>query len=84
MTKSAALAFGIFNITVNAAIPGFMDPSLTRHQEGYAQALEGSGGWPGGFSRSETSLGESWVGPEDVAPVALLASDTARMEGGAA
>jgi NAD(P)-dependent dehydrogenase (short-subunit alcohol dehydrogenase family) len=38
--KSAALALGPYNITVNALIPGLIDTPLTRHKERYAQVIE--------------------------------------------
>lgn len=49
LRKSAALELGKYGITVNALIRGLIDTVLIRHEDRYAQAIEGADG--GGASR---------------------------------
>jgi len=92
--KSAALEPGSYGITVNAVIPGLIGTALTRHKDRHAQAIGSGGQAPtGDLSRDEETAkkllaaksppGVPWIGPADVAPVAFLASDEARMVSGA-
>ena len=94
LIKSAALEFGVHNITVNAVIPGLIDTALTRHEDRYAQVIAEAGATASGdpaqderkaieLLKEKTPLGVPWLAPEQVAPlVVFLASDQAAMVSG--
>jgi NAD(P)-dependent dehydrogenase (short-subunit alcohol dehydrogenase family) len=94
--KSAALVLGEHNITVNAVVPGLVDTALTRHEDGYAQAIADGGNTPTGDAATDKAtaaaalasklpLGVRWIDPADIAPaVVYLASDAALMVSGTA
>jgi NAD(P)-dependent dehydrogenase (short-subunit alcohol dehydrogenase family) len=94
LTKSAALEFGDYGVTVNALIPGLIDTALTRHEDRYAQALNAVRRMPSGYPQQDeqtavavltarSPLGVPWIEPADVAPIVVfLASDSARMVSG--
>lgn len=91
--KSAALELGRHKITFNALVPGLIDTPLTRHEERYAQAIQG--GTPTGVLAADeetarmalarhSPLGVPWIDPVNVAPVVVfLASDAAAIVSGA-
>jgi NAD(P)-dependent dehydrogenase (short-subunit alcohol dehydrogenase family) len=94
LMKSASAELGVYNITVNAVVPGLINTPLTRHEERYAQVIEDAGKVPTGTASDEETakqiltskspLGVPWIEPDDVAAVVVfLASDAARMVSGA-
>lgn len=92
--KSAALELGKHHITVNAVVPGLMDPALTRHEDRYAEAIATGGKQPTGTDATDEKaaadalaaklpLGVPWLEPETIAPaVVFLASEGASMISG--
>jgi NAD(P)-dependent dehydrogenase (short-subunit alcohol dehydrogenase family) len=94
LVKSTPLELAAHHITVNAVIPGWIETALTRHEERYAEVLEGGGRVPVGKAAEDEEarkiliakipLALSWIPAEDVAPVVVFrASDAARMVTGA-
>src|ERR1700761_3503373 len=92
LMKSASIEFGEPNITVNALIPGLVDPSLTRYEKRLSESMGEQGqkvyhptpqeAWD---NRAPTvPLKVGWLQPDDISPAAIfLASDAANMVTGA-
>ncbi len=93
LTKSAAMEFGKYGITVNAILPGLVETPLTTYDKRYSHLIgEHRPNPPEHPSAQETwdvraptiPLKVGWLQPEDISPVAVfLASDAAAMVTGA-
>jgi NAD(P)-dependent dehydrogenase (short-subunit alcohol dehydrogenase family) len=92
-TKSAALEFGRYTITVNALIPGLVDTPLTGYEKRLSESMAETGRTPPETPTPQqawdvraptVALKVGWLQPDDMSPAAVvLASDAAAMVTGA-